>query len=438
MITDHPDSAMLPTSSDELPRIDRSALVVLVAAKLAVHAVCLFRYGYFRDELYFLDGARHLDWGYVDYAPLVALYSKVALLLGGSLPALRVIPILAGAAVIALTVLIAREFGGGRFAQAVAGLSVLIAPIFLGVSSVLSMNVFEPLFWMGCALLLTRIVRTGDSRLWLWIGVLAGLGLENKHSTLFFGAALAVAVVLTPLRRELGRRWIWLGGGIALLLFLPNLLWQVVNGFPTFETLSNVREIGKNVVLPPAEFLVQQIFMLHPVTLLIWISGLMSLLIGRLSRYRVLGWIFLIFLAVMMNLHAKNYYLAPIYPMLMAAGGVAIEGWLSRWRFTENRWWPRAAVLAVLTIFGVPLVPMAVPLLPPSSLVSYQAAIGFEIPKVEVEHVGPLPQNFGDPPPTTARPAPSICSARSTICRKRCVPTRVTTSGVRTDSRATS
>ena len=159
--------------------LDLRVIALLVGAKLLVHLVTAGRYGYFRDELYFLDCGRHLDWGYVDCAPLIALYAKVALLLGGSLPVLRSLAALAGAARVALTMLLARELGGGRFSQALAGLCALSAPIYLGVDSILTMNGFESLFWMGCVFFLIRIVRMGDSRLWLWFGVLAGLGLEN-------------------------------------------------------------------------------------------------------------------------------------------------------------------------------------------------------------------------------------------------------------------
>src|SRR6202040_1495321 len=165
-------------------------LVFLVAAvKLAVHLATANRYGYFRDELYFLDLGRHLDWGYVDCAPLIALYAKVALLLGASLPVLRGISALAGAASVALTMVLARELGGRRYAQLLAGLCVLATPIFLGENSLMSMNAFEILFWMVCVFALIRVVRTRDSRWWVAFGVFAGLGLENKHSTLLFGAA---------------------------------------------------------------------------------------------------------------------------------------------------------------------------------------------------------------------------------------------------------
>ncbi|MGH9365956.1 MAG: glycosyltransferase family 39 protein, partial [Thermoanaerobaculia bacterium] len=154
----------------QVQRLDLRLLALLAAAKLLVHLLTAGRYGYFRDELYFLDCARHLDWGYVDCAPLIAVYAKIALLLGGSLPALRSLAALAGAARVALTMLLARELGGGRFAQGLAGLCALAAPIYLGVDSILTMNGFESLFWMGCVYVLVRIVRTGDSRLWIWFG----------------------------------------------------------------------------------------------------------------------------------------------------------------------------------------------------------------------------------------------------------------------------
>src|SRR5664279_5197679 len=148
-------------------------LIALCSCKLLLHLFTSVRhYGYFRDELYYLDLARHLDWGYVDCAPLVAIYAKAALLMGGSLAALRIIPALAGTALVAITMLLARELGGNRYAQFLAGLCILLCPAVLVMSGLMTMNVFESLFWTACILVLARIVRTGDSRLWLWFGVL--------------------------------------------------------------------------------------------------------------------------------------------------------------------------------------------------------------------------------------------------------------------------
>jgi len=378
-----------------LPPLAVRPLVLLVAVKLFVHLATADRYGYFRDELYSLDLGRHLDWGYVDCAPLIGLYAKFALLLGGSLVVLRTIAAVVGAARVVLTIFLTRELGGGRFAQALAGLCVLAAPIYLGEDSILTMNGFEPLFWMGCIFCFIRIVRTGNSRLWLWFGVLAGLGLENKHSTIFFLAAFAVALLLTPERRELGKRWIWIGAAIAILIFLPNVLWQIRHGFPTVEDLRNVQRMGKNVVLGPVAFVGQQIELLHPLLLPFWIAGLVSFLVGRQSRLRALGWTYLVLLIIMIALKAKNYYLAPIYPMLFAGGAVAVA------RFFERRAPTRVRLLQAATaiyVFGAGAVvaPAILPFLPPARLLEYQRRLGAAPPKTEVRHEGPLEQRLGD------------------------------------------
>ena len=378
------DSAAAP------PRVWPGALIALCAAKLLLHLLTsVRRYGYFRDELYFLDMARHLDWGYVDSAPLIALYAKVALLLGGSLAAVRILPALAGAALVAITVLIARELGGGRYAQFLAGFSVLICPAFLLEDSLLTMNAFEPLFWMGAILVVARILRTGDSRLWVWFGVLCGLGLENKHSTLFFGFSVAVAILLTPLRRELAKPWIWVGGAVAAALFAPNVIWQARHHFPTLEDLENVRREGKNVVLGPLAFVREQIVDLHPILFPVWLIGLASLL--RKPRYRVLGLTFLVFFAVMELAHAKSYYVFPIYPMLLAAGAIAIEKWLA-----PRLAWARTGIVAAILLAALPAIPLATWFLPPEKFLAYEGAIGFHPSKSEVAHEGLLPQPMGD------------------------------------------
>ena len=385
-----------PSSRSAVPAVSTPVLIAAVAAKLVLHIPSLFRYGYFRDELYFLDCARHLDWGYVDCAPLVAVYAKIALLLGGSLPALRLLPMLAGAAMVALTVVLARQLGGGALAQAIAAVAIIIAPVHLMIDSILSMNAFEPLFWMGCMYLLIRIVQGGDPRLWIFFGVLAGLGLQNKHSTLFFGAAVAIAIVATPLRRELLRPWIWIGAAVALAIFLPNIIWQWHHGFPTIEDLQNVREAGKNVVLAPLPFFAEQIMIMHPINAPIWLAGLWFLLLGRGRSFRAVGLTYVALLGLFMFFQAKSYYVAPIYPMLLAAGGVAIEAWTANIANRGFRLASRSAVMAVLIVFGAILMPMSLPLLSPQGQVEYLAWIGLEPSKTEVAHVGPLQQLWGD------------------------------------------
>ena len=369
---------------------------LLAGLKLLLHLLTSGQYGYFRDELYFLDCARHLGWGYVDDAPLIAVYAKAALLLGGSLPAVRLLPALAGAAKVTLSMALARQMGGGRFAQGLSGLCVLGAPIFLGMDSILCVGAFEPLFWMGCVAVLIEVVRTGNSRLWLWFGVLAGLGLENKYAMLVFGLAALIAILLSPLRRELRKPLLWAAGLLALLIFLPTLLWQIRRGYPLLEDMANIRHMGKNVVLGPWAFIRQQIEFLNPLLFPIWFTGLCSMLFGRQARLRVLGLLYLGMLALMIVLQAKDYYLAAIYPMLFAAGAVAVEDWLARRAWTRYRAWPKVALSLAIVAVTVILIPALLPLLPPGKLLDYQRAIGFKSAKEEVHHEGPLDQRLSD------------------------------------------
>jgi len=373
-----------------LPPLAVGILIGLCAAKLLLHIFTSVRhYGYFRDELYYLDMARHLDWGYVDAAPLIAVYAKIALWMGGSLAALRILPALAGAALVALTMLIARELGGGRYAQFLAGFCALMCPAELWASSLLTNNAFEPLFWMGCILVIARILRTGDSRLWLWFGLLAGLGLENKHSTLSFGFAVTVALLLTEHRREFVRRWIWIAFAIVVALFLPNIIWQIRHHFPTIEDLDNVRRAGKNVVLSPLAFVKEQIFDVGYILFPVWLAGLVWFLRNR--RWRVVGLIFAVFFVLMEVAHAKNYYVFPIYPMVLAGGAVVFERWLA-----NRAAWRRMAIVTVIFLASLPAIPLVTWFLPPERLLAYQNALGFKLHKSEVNHESLLPQPIAD------------------------------------------
>jgi len=372
-----------------------AAGVYLALAGLLIHLLTNGRYGFFRDELYFLACGEHLDWGYVDHAPLIALVARLSrTFFGDSLHAIRFFPALAAALNVFLTGLIARELGGGRFAVLLACLCVLLAPVYLVSGTLLSMNAFEPLFWMGCAYVLLLAFRRDNPKLLLWIGLLAGVGLQNKHSMLFFGVALVAGLLLTRDRRLLANRWIWIAGAIALLIFLPNLIWQQQHAWPTIEDLANVKKMHKNVELGPLEFLWQQILMLLPATAPIWTAGLWFFFFDHKgSRYRALGWSYLTLLGLMIALKGKNYYMAPVYPMLFAAGGVLWEQIL---RSRTSLAWLKVALPLVLVVSGAILAPLFLPILPVETLLRYQDAIGVRLPKTEVHHAGVLPQFFGD------------------------------------------
>src|SRR5690349_6185147 len=260
-------------------------IILFSAVALLVHLLTIGRYGYFRDELYYIACGQHLAFGYVDQPPLsIVLLRLSQVLLGSSLFAIRLLPALAGAATVGITGLIARELGGRRWAITLACAGSLCALFNLAVGNFFSMNAFEPLFWMGCIYLLVRIINGDSPTLWLWFGALLGLSVENKHSTVFFAAGIFVALLLTPERRHFAEKWIWIGGLIAFAIALPNVLWEARYHWPTYELLNNIAHSNKNAALNPAEFIAQQIVFMNPGTFAIWISGLLWLFASRDGR----------------------------------------------------------------------------------------------------------------------------------------------------------
>lgn len=368
---------------------------LLAAAAVLLQLATNGRYGYFRDELYYLALSHHLAWGYVDLAPMapLTLYIQRSLL-GESLRAIRFFPALALAAEILLTGWLARELGGKRFAILLACLTVLVAPVIVGNATRFSMNPFEPLFWMGTICFLLRAINRDQPELLVWCGVLVGLGLENKHSTAFFLISLTIALIAAPERRWFRSRWFWTAALVILLLALPNLIWQYHHDFATWVDLTNVKKIHKNVELPPLPFLKQQIMMLLPISAVVWIAGLGFLLFNREGkRHRVLGITYLAFLAIMMALHAKDYYLAPIYPMLFAAGAVFWQNVIAA--HSRLRWIKRALPV-MLGIAGVIAFPIVLPILPPARIGPYMSALGIGVSRTETHMNSALPQHFAD------------------------------------------
>ena len=368
-------------------------VLYIAAASFIAHMLTAARYGYFRDELYYLACARHLAFGYVDQPPMIALVTWLTVhTLGTSLYALHFLPALAGAAIVWLTALIARELGGGRFAQGLAALSIALAGVYVILAHLLTMNVFEPLLWMGCAWVVIRIIKTGNQKLWLWFGVLAGLGLENKYSMALFGFAIVVGLLATAQRKVFRSGWIWLGGAIALAIFLPNLVWNIQHHWPFIELMHNIHASGRDIVRGPVAFMGTQIFMMSPLNLPIWLAGLVFLFSTKDGkRFRVLGWAFLVVLAVTMFLHGKDYYSAPAYPMLLAAGAVVIE------RAAAARRWLKPATVVALVLGTAPFLPTVLPILPLQTYLHYQEALHLAPPATEKDHLrSPLPQYYSD------------------------------------------
>jgi hypothetical protein len=368
-------------------------LVYLVLAKLLLHLLSATQYGYFRDELYYIAASRHLDLGYVDFPPFIAaITALVRWTLGDSLLALHTLPALAGVLIMLLAGLMARELGGGRFAQGLAALAVLVAPTFLGTQSLLTMDPFDQLFWVLAIYVVLLMLKREDPRLWLLFGLVAGIGLLTKVTMLYLGLALVIGLLLTPNRRYLLSKWLWLGGLIALALFSPYIIWQVLHGWPTLE-FWRIYSAGKTYPVTPPEFLVQQIMTLHPLTLPLWLAGLAYFFFGGGKKYRTLGWIYVILYVVFTIQQAKNYFLAATYPMLFAGGAVLIEQ-----AIRQRKWLAlQPAYASLLVVGGLVAAPLAVPLLPVETFIAYSQGFGGAAEmKQERLATAELPQHFAD------------------------------------------
>ena len=351
------------------------------------------RYGYFRDEFYYFACGEHLAWGYVDQPPFVALMAAMTRgLLGDSLLAVRLLPALCNGLIIFLTGLIARELGGGRFAQGLAALAVLIAPVYLIIDHVFSMNCFDHVFWVLAIYLVVKILKEDRPKLWLLFGLVTGIGLMNKYSVGFLGLGLVVGLVLTPARKHLLSKWLWLGGALAFLIFLPHIIWEIQHGFPTREFIRNAT-LYKNLPMSPPAFLLESTLQTGPINLPIWLAGLYFLLFAKSGKpFRVLGWIYVADLILFLLTNAKPYYLAPAYFILLAAGAVHLESIVH-----ARQWgWLKPASVAALGLAGLTFLPYALPVLPVETFIRYEDFMGIHPGSGERGPSGRLPQMYAD------------------------------------------
>jgi len=377
------------------------AVIWLIAlANLLFHIYFNNRYGYFRDEFDYMSCGDHLAWGYVDQPPLIPFLIHICrVVLGDSLRSIRFIPALASSLLIVQTAAIARELGGRRYALLLSVICALIAPQYLSNGSLLGTNCLEPNLWMGCAYFAILAIKRNDPSYWLWFGVVAGLGLEEKYSIGVFGLGIVVGLLLTEQRRVFRNKWIWLGGLAAFLIFLPNVLWNIKYDWPFVQLMRAIRAEGRDVVLGPFPYFFQQMLLVNPLTAPIWLAGLFAFLFSaRLQPYRVLGWCYLVCYTVFFVLHGKNYYLASIYPMLLAAGAVVIESAIDgKENVRLRRQWLKPAIALVLLASGVHLLPVVVPVLSPDSFLAYTKYLPFKLPVMEHSHArAALPQWYSD------------------------------------------
>jgi hypothetical protein len=390
------DSAMTQSQAgadsapDSRPWTRPSLLLALAA--LAIHLLVNGHYGFFRDELYFIVCGQRPDWGYVDQPPLIPLMAAWSYALFGKfLLGFRLAPALAMAATVALTAEFARLLGGGRFAQWLAGICFLGAGYFLAVGTFMTTDMLQALTWLGVSWCLVRLMQRGDDRWWIAIGLITGISLWSKYLIVFYLVALAVGLVVTPLRRSLARPWIYAGAAVALFMALPNIWWQWAHGWPFLE-VGAAGAGGKNPALSPLGFFGQQLLLMGPASAPVWLAGLWATT-NRPAHpgYRIFPFAYVVLFVVFVASHGKPYYLSSIYPTLFGFGALAIELWLKNLA-------ARRVLLAAITAAGAFFSPLAVPVLPVDTYIAYASALGLgpSTAAIERHKLGALPQQFAD------------------------------------------
>ena len=389
------DIPRLETPGDISPKSCRSDLIpiaLISALSLVLHLMAVRGFGFFRDELYYIACSNHLAWGFVDQPPLSILVLKMMkLLFGNSLLAVRALPAVGGAVFVFLTGLMARELGGKRFALFLASAAGFAPVGNLFQFHVYSMNFIDLLLWQAAILILIRLVKTENPKLWMPFGVLAGLGLQNKISLLLLVFGLGVGVLLTKRRSDLKNRHFWLGVGLAILIFLPYLIWNFTHGWPTMEWMHNA-ETQKNIKDTPLAFVIGQLLYNNPLSTLLWLPGLLYFFFHKEGKkFRLFGWVCLSLFLLFMALGGKNYYLAGVYPVLFAGGAVFFE---SAFRPKTGR--VLSAALAVSLIISTLLLsPLTLPILSVKKTVAYVEGSGLNRSQ-ERNEIGVLPQHFAD------------------------------------------
>ena len=345
---------------------DLGILILLALARCITLLLSNGQCGWHRDELDTIDNARYLAWGYVAYPPFAPFVARVALtLFGPSMIGVLLFSTLAQAMAMILAGLMVREMGGRRWAQVVAAAAVAIAPFALLGGSIFHYSSFDYLWWVLIAYLMIRLLKSKNPRWWLGIGAAIGMGMMTKYTIAFLVIGLVIGVLLTRMRCYLLSHWLWGGVALALLIVMPNLIWQMQNDFVSLDFMSSIH--ARDVRMGRAEgFLIEQLlFSANIVTIPLWLAGLTFYFFARTGRsYRAVGWMFAVPLVLLFIAQGRSYYLTPAYPMLFAGGAVMVEGWLvslsvARARLVKGMVWGSFAVGGFLfAIVALPVAPV--------------------------------------------------------------------------------
>ena len=317
---------------DKDQRADDIILVTLALCATFLHILLNGQYGFHRDELDFIMNARQLDWGYISYPPMTPFFARIGLeVFGESLRGLRVLPALAQGIAMILAGLMARDMGGKRNAQLMAALAVFITPMSLMGGTLIMYFAFDYLWWVVVAFFTVRLLATDEARYWLGIGVGIGFGMLTKYTIAFWVVGLVIAVLITSARKYLLSKWLYLGAVLALLIFLPNLIWQIQHDFISLDYLQSIHT--RDIRWGRADdFLPNQLYeTTNPFSLPLWTVGLsVCLFSASMRRFRPLGWMFIVTFILFLVNKGRSYYVGPAYVMLLSAGAVWFESWLER------------------------------------------------------------------------------------------------------------
>jgi hypothetical protein len=368
-------------------------LMIIGGIYAAIELITGGNYNIFRDEYYYIDCANHISFGYVDHPPLsILILAAWKFIFSSSLLSIRVLPALCGASLIFITAKITEALGGNKSAQIFSAIAVSAPLTYFVIFGFYSMNAFDIVFWALLYLILINIINTGNQKLWLWFGVVAGLGLMNKISVGYFGAGVVAAMLCAKERKWFANKFFWLGGIIALVIFSPYIVWNLANGMPTLEFIHNATQY-KNADIPALVFAREQILQINPLNAFVWIAGIAALFFsGSLKKYRVIALSYIFIFLILIVQKSKPYYLAAAYPVLLAAGSAAITDFFERKKLAYLRY--TFSVLLIISI--VLLSPIVLPVLQPAELNAYFDKIGYKPETGEKSNTAALPQYFAD------------------------------------------
>jgi hypothetical protein len=333
-------------------------ILIFVFVKIVLNLFAISHFGFHRDEFLHLVLADHLDWGYKEVPPIIAILAKISItLFGDSVFAARIFPTIFSGLIIWFTGLITVEFGGRKFAITLACMALIFSPAFAASGYLFQPVVFDQFWWVLTVWLLIKYLNTTDVKYLYWLGLVVGLGMLTKYTMAFFTFAMIVGILISKQRKLLFNKHILGAAVVAFLICLPNLIWQIQHHWPLISHMKTLRKEQLNYITP-AEFIQQQLTV-HGIALFVWVTGFLFLIFSfRLRNFQFLAIAYVLIFVFLLKMDGKNYYLFGAYPMLFAAGGFGFERLLK-----TNSYALRIAAIALFVIPNLILFPIVLPIL---------------------------------------------------------------------------